>query len=351
MHALKNMDRIQISNVVLKPLLKLYEQRGKAFYYDNLFKRDKDAFHKKAFEENIECLFKMLDFDLTEARLQSLIKKELTAKNKTETRMKNIKKVMTLIHDSDDFDLIPNEFSDLAKILLKDLDKNQYNMTIIEGEKLLNQKKISKREDLEDLVELMKQLLKKNNHPIPHLLTNFYVDFMNLNIFKKDNDFIGLFMLYGLLLNHFSALRYVPFFKHFMQHRKAFEQAEIAASYYWSNGFAQTEFLTQIIIDVLILCYEDIENLAKTYQFEVKLNKADAIENTIYKLPDVFMKRDIRAKHPTVHDSTIDRTLARLRDEGKIRPLGKGRATKWQKLIEKSTYTTMKQLSLFGDEL
>jgi hypothetical protein len=34
-----------------------------------------------------------------------------------------------------------------------------------------------------------------------------------------------------------------------------------------------------------------------------------------------------------------------------IRPLGKGRTTKWQLLVEKTVYTTMKQLSLFGDEL
>ena len=351
MFALDNMDRIQISNSVLQPLLHLYEFRGKTFYYDNLFKRDQEAFFKKTLEENIECVFKMLNFDVTDARLQSFIKKDLTPKNKTETRMKNIKRVITLLHETDEFDLVANEFSDLAKMLLKDLDKNQYNMTVIEGEKLLNQKKISKREDLEKLVEVMSMLLKKKNIPLPHLFSNFYVDFMNLDIFKFDNDLIGLFMLYGLLLHHFSALKYIPFFKHFIQYKEAFHQAEIAASYYWSSGFAQTEFMTQIILDVLTLCYEDIERLAHTYQFEVKLNKTDSIENTIYKLPEVYKKSDLRAKHPTVSGATIDRTLARLRDEGKIRPLGKGRASKWQQLIEKTPYKTMKQLSLFGDEI
>ena len=33
---------------------------------------------------------------------------------------------------------------DLSKMLLKDLDKNQFNMTIIEGEKLLNQGRYQK---------------------------------------------------------------------------------------------------------------------------------------------------------------------------------------------------------------
>jgi hypothetical protein len=351
MFALNNMNRIHISNNVLNPLLNLYEHKGKAFYYDNLFKRDQEAFFKKTLEENIECVFKMLDFDVTDARLQSFIKKDLSPKNKTEIRMKNIKSVLIALHEADEFEVLANEFSDLAKMLLKDLDKNQYNMTIIEGEKLLNQRKISKREDLEKLVELMQLMTRKKNIPLTHVISNFYVDFMNLNIFKYDNDLIGLFMLYGLLLHHFSALRYVPFFKHFIQFKEAFKQAEIAASYYWSSGYAQTEFLTQIVLDVLTLCYEDIDKLAHTYTFEVKLNKTDSIENTIYKLPEVFTKKDLRSKHPTVSGATIDRTLARLRDEGKIRPLGKGRSSKWQQLIEKTAHKTMKQLSLFGDEL
>ena len=351
MHAINHLERIQVSHPVMLRLLHLYDQKGKAYYYDHILKKDQVSFEKNAIEDNIECMFKYFGLELTDARLQSMVKKDLTPKNKTEQRMLNIKKAMYLIHESQQFELISSEFSDLAKLLTHQLDKNSFEMTTIEGEALLNQKKISHREHLETLIELTNKLIKKQAFPLPHLFANFYVDFMNLKVFKFDNDVIGLLMLYALLLHHFKALKYVSFFKHFLAFKEAFKQAEVAASYYWQSGFAQTEFLTQIILDVLKLCYDDIETLTHTYQFEIKLNKTDSIENTVLKLPEIFKKEDIRQKHPTVSDATIDRTLARMRDEGLIRPLGKGRTTKWQQLVVKDAHQTMKQLSLFGDEL
>ena len=52
------------------------------------------------------------------------------------------------------------------------------------------------------------------------------------------------------------------------------------------------------------------------------------------KLNDVFAKDEIRERHPLISDSTINRTLKRLQEEGKIRPLGKGRSAKWIKLVK-----------------
>lgn len=351
MKALNNIHRIQISNTVLKMILSLYEKKGASFYHDNVLKKDAEAFKRKNIEENLVSLYKMLQFDVTDARLNALVKKDVNPKNKNEQRMLNIKRIIELIHEHVDIELTITEFSDLAKLLSKNIEQNQYNMTIVEGEALLNQKKISKREDLETLLELTNKVIKRKEIPVTHIIANFYIDFMNLSIFKNDNDLIGLFIMYAMLTEHFKALHYVPFFSYFHQFYQAFKQAEIAASYYWSNGYAQTEFLTQILLDVLNLCYEDMDKMIHTYQFEVRLNKTDSIENTIYKLPELFSKDDVRLKHPTVSNATIDRTLARLRDEGKIRPLGKGRSTKWQQLIEKQPYTKIKQLSLFGDEL
>jgi len=80
--------------------------------------------------------------------------------------------------------------------------------------------------------------------------------------------------------------------------------------------------------------YDQINELIRNYEFDSQLNKSNNIENTINKLPDVFSKDDIRNVHPYISDSTINRTLKRLRDDEKIRPLGKGRSAKWIKLYK-----------------
>ena len=60
--------------------------------------------------------------------------------------------------------------------------------------------------------------------------------------------------------------------------------------------------------------------------------KSTNIENTINKLPNIFTKDQIREIHPYVSESTINRALQKLRDENKIKPLGKGRSAKWRKI-------------------
>ena len=68
------------------------------------------------------------------------------------------------------------------------------------------------------------------------------------------------------------------------------------------------------------------------YEFDRSINKANNIENTILKLPEIFTKEEIRINHPFVSESTINRTLSKLRDEKVIKPLGKGRSAKWIKI-------------------
>ena len=85
------------------------------------------------------------------------------------------------------------------------------------------------------------------------------------------------------------------------------------------------------------------------YEYDSKLNKGDNIENTIYRVPQIFTKDDIRIKHPYVSDSTINRTLQRLRDEGKISPLGTGRSAKWMRVTQTpERFNPYEQLDIFG---
>ena len=89
--------------------------------------------------------------------------------------------------------------------------------------------------------------------------------------------------------------------------------------------------------------------MAHEYMFEKELNKSNNIENSILKLDEIFTKEDLRKRHPNVSDATIDRTLKRLKDEDKIRPLGKGRSSKWQRIISGHRKFGIEQLSLFND--
>ena len=91
-----------------------------------------------------------------------------------------------------------------------------------------------------------------------------------------------------------------------------------------------------------------MKTLAHRYEFERDLAKGDHVEATILKGKEIFSKAEVRKLNPLVSDSTIERTLRRLRDEGIIRPLGTGRSARWQ-LVKENNDFKLTQLDLFSE--
>ena len=349
MKALNNIERIQFNNETLLQLLPLYECKGKEFYYNDLFQRDSAAFEKNTLEMDVYAIGKILDLDVTEARLKQWSKKALTPKNKDEELLRNIRIVLERLQTNiSQFEFFSNELFDLGRGISKGIGQFNYLSYPVEGAGTLSKTK-SKRYDLEELINLFEKLKNGKKNELIQLMCNFYIDFLNMDIFNSFNKEIGLIFLYTLLSLNFNVFRYISFFTYFLEKKEIIRQATIQAAYYWKEGYAQTETLFRVMVDILNSAYSEIEKIAHEYDFERTLNKSNSIENTITKLSSIFSKEDIRRLHPTVSDKTIDRTLKRLKDENKITPLGKGRTSRWQRVNDDDAFFGKKQLSMFKD--
>lgn len=350
MKALANISRIQISNEVMLLLLSLYESKGKSFYYDDLFNRDVQAFEKKTMETNLIYVAKHLELSMTLARIKLFAKKQMTPRTKDEHLLANIKTGLEQLQKKpQNFEYLVNEIYNLAKLIAHHYEPITFNTYEKIDDGLLKSKRASKREDLEQLLNLFERSLSSKKHELIQLIANFYVDFMNMDIFSSHNEKIGMIILYAMLLKHFNVFKYISFFKYFYESKIVWDQALISANYYWSSGFAQTDMLTRLLINLLIEAYEEVDEKSHEYEFEKNLNKSDNIENTVLKLKEIFTKEDLRKRHPNVSDTTIDRTLKRLKEENKIRPIGRGRGAKWQRIVKGNKNNLMEQLSIFND--
>ena len=193
----------------------------------------------------------------------------------------------------------------------------------------------TKREALGKLVDSYHYAKKNTQFEHSLVAVDFYIDFIHLAPFKKHNDVLGLLALYILLVSYdYKAFHLISFFEKLYKRRNQFEKVKEEASRNWSEGLADTTALHRFMLDLSIEAYKEAHEMVRNYAFDKQHNKSDYIENTINKLEEVFSKDEIRTAHPTVSDSTINRTLKRLRDEKKIRPLGKGRGAKWMKLYK-----------------
>lgn len=68
------------------------------------------------------------------------------------------------------------------------------------------------------------------------------------------------------------------------------------------------------------------------YIENTKSSKSDRIELAIEGKLGYFTKNEIRTICPDVGEATINRVFERMKVEGKIEVIGKGRNAKWKKL-------------------
>jgi hypothetical protein len=341
MNCLTNLNRTQVPHDVIMTYINLYKSIGINHYNHETLSSDYQVMVRQTINNDTHFFTKICSISVTDARLKSLIYKDVMPKNKDERFILNLKKAFTKIHkDISTFELLPNEIFDLLKFLYKDIlsdNKIQYKKVARKSNKisLLSGNYMSKRESLEDLITLYKEKIKENRYEISFIIENFYIDFINIAPFEEKNTEIGLLLLYILLLtNSFEVFEYISFMELILKNKIEFDSEVRNASFNWTEGFSQVLPLHRFILKISTFAYDEINGLIRDYEYDSQLNKSNNVENTITKLPDVFSKDDIRNIHPYISDSTINRTLKRLRDDEMIRPLGKGRSAKWIKLVK-----------------
>lgn len=341
MNCMENLERTRIPNDVIMDYITLYKSIGINRHNHETLESDYDVMVRQTIRNDTYFFAKIFQIDISDARFKSLIFKGVKAKNKDERLLIRINQAFTKIHDDHtEFELLVSEVQDLLKFVYGDalsqsklqfrkLEKRQTSINLLSG------RHSSARESIERIVELFHQAQKDQEYEISYVATNFYIDFINIKPFPEKNDEVALLLLFILLLsNGFEVFEYISFFERIYKRLNEFTNAVIKSSFNWEMGYSQVLPLHQLLLNISIKAYETLNFLVRDYKFDQHLNKSDNVENTINKLDDVFSKDDIRHVHPYISDSTINRTLKRLRDDKKIRPLGKGRSAKWIKLVK-----------------
>jgi hypothetical protein len=338
---MENLERTRIPNDVIMDYISLYKSIGINRHNHETLESDYDVMVRQTIRNDTYFFAKIFQLNVTDARFKSLVFKGVKPKNKEERLLIRVNQAFTKIHDDvSEFELLVSEVQDLLKFVygeflsqskmqFRKLEKRQTSINLLSG------RHSSTRESVERIVELFNEAYKDQQYEISYVATNFYIDFINIKPFQEKNDEIALLLLFILLIsNGFEVFEYISFFEAIYKQFTEFQNAVIKSSFNWEMGYSQVLPLHQLLLRTAINAYETLNALVRDYEFDQHLNKSDNVENTITKLPDVFSKDDIRNVHPYISDSTINRTLKRLRDEKKIRPLGKGRSAKWMKLVK-----------------
>jgi len=318
---------------------------GKNDYYVTLFYENYDHIAKSVAEQDAYAFFKVFfsEMKIAESRMRTLLLDSTVAKNQAEQIYKNLIYIFRQIRtqSGEPFLLTVAEINDLVHLIFKDTPHNnkiQYRRFKTYSHSLLAKESGSMREKLEELINEFNKVKKEEIFEPLILNVNFTVDFLNMQIYIGEvNEMLAVLVLYVLLIQEgFLACHYVSFFAKVHLNKNDLFEALAKSRFQWEEGLAEIMPLVRFFISNFTELYGDLSLKARDYEYETQLeiSKSDYVENTIMKLGEVFAKDEIRERHPLISDSTINRTLKRLQDEQKIRPLGKGRSAKWIKLVK-----------------
>ncbi len=343
---INRLEMLLLPNDIIIGLTGVYRHQGRQLYHDEIVKGDIKTIIEQTVEKDIYYFNNLLELNVPDSRLRALSRKDITARNNAEKTILNFKDVIkNIFNNYQTFEFSTNEVQAIHSHLFKNIANTRF-ATKETKTKFTSQRTINKRLELDDMFEKAFSLFKSNEYEKLLLTILVFVDFYNIKGFKEKNEYTSLVLLQLLLFKSgFDNFKYVSFFEYITNNFEEYRSALIAASFSYEEGLSQPLPLMRFFIKALKETFIEVEQIVKNHKFDQTLNKSYSLQNTIYKLPEIFQKDDLRRIHPYISETTINRTLLRLRDEGVIKPLGKGRSAKWIRIQDMSKFDVKEQMS------
>ena len=277
-----------------------------------------------------------------------MIEEKTKPANRSEAEIAGYRDVLNTIHQNyEHIPFTPGIVLQLHRDLMKYVGKeggrwksvpNQITETLPDGTRHIRFETVSPPQTSDFIDKLHKQYEQHIASQIwePLLLIAFYIlDFLCIHPFLDGNGRMARLLSVLLLCKHqYEVGRYISLERIVEQTKESYYETLYQSSKGWHKGRHEPWPWTEYFLGVLMAAYAEFESRFD-YVSSGKGNKTDMIINAINGFFDEFRIADIEESCPTVSRDMIRHVLFRLRDENKIKSIGKGRGAKWKKLVEK----------------
>lgn len=338
MSCVLNINRFIIPNDVIVSLTEIYKYIGENELLQRDVGNDINCIVEQTVERDAYFLSRILKLDMSDTRVRLIITKNSSPRNKEETTLSNIKDMLSLLQqDYKRYGIQSNDLLNMINSVFSHSTNIKYDFVASKKRAVLaSDGARSKRLIIDEINDEMKKIITGNKYEKLILYLHFFIDFYNINPFTSQNLVASYILLYQLLLKaDIEAFRYVSFFEMIYNEYDLFLEELKNVAFNWEEGYAQTLGFVRFMMKIIINGYKRTNEIMRDYKFDKNFKKHENIENTIMSMPEIFSKEEIRLLQPYVSESTINRALISLRDEGLIEPLGKGRSARWRRLGKK----------------
>ena len=282
---------------------------------------------------------------ITDKRLKEIMHDNTVPKDRSEGEIAGYRDVLNTIHTSyDAIPINPNIILQFHRDLYKFVSaeggkwKNQDNVIeeiLPNGERYVRFKPVSAANTpaaVEELCDYLSREMKEENIEPLILIGTFILDFLSIHPFNDGNGRVARLLTLLLLYKYdYKVGRYISLEKVIAESKSSYYESLNKSSIGWHEGEHNIFVWLNYFLGTLLAAYREFEDRVGLVKNK-KGNKSFRVEKAIKSTVGKFEKEDIRNACPDVSESTINRVFRKLKEEGIIELLGKGRNAKWKRL-------------------
>lgn len=338
-------NNLELPMSIVRMLTTINEYKGKQDLYKNQSPQLLETLKDVAIIQSTESSNRIEGIYTSNKRLREIMDNKIEPRDRNENEIAGYRDVLNTIHSA--FDAIPIKSSVLLQ-LHRDLYKfssakggnykntdNVIEEILPDGTKYIRFKPVdafSTPSYMERLcVEYLKEVVKEEVEPLV-LIAGFILDFLCIHPFNDGNGRMSrLLTLLLLYKSGFEVGRFISLEKIIEDSKETYYEALNKSSMLWHDGKNNLNIWLEYFLGVIIRAYKELEDRVGWVQ-NTKGSKSQRIQKAIEGKLGYFTKADIRTLCPDVAEATINRVFEKLKAEGEIQSVGKGRNTRWRKI-------------------
>ena len=276
----------------------------------------------------------------TSTRIRQLVEEKTTPKNRNEQEIAGYRDVLGIIHES--FDALPitqNYILQLHKILYSHMNnpiagrtktvQNYISATYPDGhtETLFTPLTPFETPDALDRIcgEYNRVIGNMELEPLIAIPV-FIHDFLCIHPFNDGNGRMSRLLTTLLLYRSgFYVGKYISLEAMIAQHKELYYAALAASQIGWHNGTDDPVPFIKYLLSTILAAYRDFED--RFVLVETKRSALDTVRLAIQNKIGRFTKQDIRELCPSLSLSSVEGSLRKLVEDGKLKREGKGKNT------------------------
>ena len=338
-------EKIQWDNEIVALLAQIHEYKGRQELYLKQKPAVLDHLVEVAKIQSTESSNKIEGIVTTNTRIKELVAEKTTPKNRDEKEIAGYRDVLALIHDR--FEYIPIRSSvilqlhrDLYKYSGMDIGgrykntQNYISATTADGKSYVLFTPLPPYETPEAIESICEQY----NHAVDSgvvdsllLITIFIKDFLCIHPFNDGNGRMSRLLTTLLLYQRgYVVGRYISL-EHIIEKTKSsYYDVLEESSEGWHEGKNSYAAFIKYLLGVVLKAYRDFEE--RVDLFDEKLSAYDLVKRATERKIADFTKSEIMELCPEIKSSSVEASLKKLCDEGFLKKVGSGRATKYVKV-------------------